>query len=176
MGKTNTRFLTLLAVRKGKLRTAWVCGLLACAIGPAIAEGATKTKGPAPAQGAPAQDATLCSSLEQTFMKRISSMKALEVAIAKEREKPAATLSGLFTQLSGGEYEGVVIKRQIRRLERERAGAGEVNRLLASSNCAQFDIDAELAKASAGEPAVDTGPTLSNDPMAHDPLRGRFGQ
>lgn len=138
---------------------------------------ATKVKDkPAPAPPTAAgQDTTVCDSLKKTLMGRISSMKSLENGIAKEREKPAATLSGLFSELAGGSYEGVAIKKKMRRLERERAMAVELNRLLASSNCPQVDIDAELQKATA-DAAADDDASRSNDPLANDPLRNKIGR
>lgn len=161
--------------RSMPLRAACACALIACVHAPTAASAATKAKEkPAPAQPAATQDTTLCDSLTATLMGRIASMKALEVSIAKEREKPAATLSGLFTELAGGHYDGVAIKRKMRRLEREREMATELNRLLASSSCAQVDIDAELAKAQAGATTDDDAAGI-NDPLANDPLRGKLG-
>jgi hypothetical protein len=137
---------------------------------------ATKAKDKsAPAMPTASRDTTVCDSLKKTLMGRISSMKSLEVGITKEREKPAATLSGLFSELAGGSYEGVAIKKKMRRLERERAMAVELNRLLASSNCPQVDIDAELQKAKA-DAAADDDASGSNDPLANDPLRNKIGR
>ncbi len=157
-------------------RTTTALALLVCTSLPAHVDAAPKANDkPAPAERAAKQDTTLCDSLTKTLMSRISSMKSLENGIAKDREKPAATLSGLFKELSGGSYEGVAIKRKMRSLERERAMAVELNRLLASSNCAQVDIDAELQKATADPSSDDDAPVL-NDPNAHDPLRNRIGR
>lgn len=164
--------------RSMALRAASAGAIIACVHAPAAVSAATKAKEkPAPASPATAatQDTTLCDSLTTTLMGRIASMKALEVSIAKDREKPAATLSGLFTELAGGHYDGVVIKKKMRRLERERDMATELNRLLASSSCSQVDIDAELAKAQA-VPTTDDDAAGTNDPLAHDPLRGKLGQ
>lgn len=158
------------------LRATCACALIACVHAPAAVSAASKAKDkPAPAQTTATQDTTLCDSLTTTLMGRIANMKVLEVSIAKEREKPAATLSGLFTELAGGHYDGVAIKKKMRRFEREREMATELNRLLASSSCSQVDIDAELAKAQAG-PTTDDDATGTNDPLAHDPLRGKLGQ
>lgn len=165
--------------RSMALRAVCACALIACVHAPAAVSAATKAKEKpapaAPAKPAATQDTTLCDSLTATLMGRIASMKALEVSIEKEREKPAATLSGLFTELAGGHYDGVAMKKKMRRLEREREMATELNRLLASSSCSQVDIDAELAKAQAGT-TTDDDAAGTNDPLAHDPLRGKLGQ
>lgn len=158
-------------------RTALALTALVCMSAPAIVSAATKVKDkPAPLPSTTAgQDTTLCDSLTKTLMSRISSMKSLETGIAKEREKPAATLSGLISELAGGSYEGIAIKKKMRRLERERAMAVELNGLLASSNCSQVDIDAELQKATA-DTAADDDTSGSNDPLANDPLRNKIGR
>lgn len=162
---------------------AFMCVAIAATSSPGLVHAAAKKpaekSAPAPAQAqaaAPAgTDPVLCNSLTTTLMGKIAAMKAIEVGIAKDREKPAATLSGLFTEWSGGTYTGVAIKKKMKRMERERAMAVELNRLLASSGCAQVDIDAEMQKATAA-PAVEEEARGENDPLAYDPLRGKLGR
>jgi len=164
-----------------RLIAALWCAALAVAAAPPIVHAASKSRDKpsepaAPVQaGVPGSDAVLCNSLSKTLMGKIASMKGIELSIAKDREQPAATLSGLFTEWSGGTYTGTAIEKKMRRLERERGMATELNRLLASSGCAQLDIDAEMQKAKP-VPAVEDDEKRQNDPLANDPLRGRHSR
>ena len=156
---------------------AWLCAALLCATASSTLAAGKAAPNATPSQPEPAEagDAALCGSLKKTLMARISSLKSLEVSIAKDREKPAATLSGLFTEWTGGSYTGVAIKRKLNRLERERAMAVELNRLLASSGCSQVDIDAEMKNA-APVPAAEDETRSVNDPSLNDPLRNSVGR
>lgn len=112
-----------------------------------------------------------CDGLQRSLMKHVTTLFGLKQSLDKAAQEPPQNLKSMFKSWSGQQQVSQNQQRLTRLMDREREMSAELNRMAASVNCAQIDVDAELRRLEAEQPAK--GPTVEDVPVG-DPLLQQY--